>query len=79
MGEILDVDALFYGNLITFIDLPFGFGRRRTVKADLKLFEAAAESLIWEDEKSWTTPELHFSVEEAKRAAIEQVAQRQIQ
>lgn len=78
LGKNLQVDALFYGTLIQFVDFPFGFGRKRTVKANLKLVETKTGKLLWEDEKSWTNPELHLSVEEAKRAAVRQVAERQI-
>jgi len=79
LGKALKVDGLFYGNLITFVDLPLGFTRRRTVKANLKLYDANTGELLWEDVKKWTTPEFHLSVKEAKKAAIKQVAERQIQ
>lgn len=79
LGETLNVDGLFYGNVITFVDFPFGFGRKRTVKANFKLIEAKTGKLLWEDEKSWTNPELHLSVEEARKAAIRQIAERQLE
>lgn len=78
LGESLDVDGLFYGNLLVFIDFPFGFGRRRTVKANLKLVDAKTGTLLWEDEKSWSNPEIYFSAEEARKAMVRQVAERQI-
>ena len=79
LGQTLGVDGLFYGNVINFVDFPFDFGRKRTVKANVKLVDAKTGNLLWEDEKSWTTPEIHLNAEEAKRAAIRQVAERQFE
>lgn len=77
LGKYLGVDALFYGNLLSFIDLPLGFVRKRTVKANFRLVDVQTGNLLWEDERSWTTPEIYLSVDEAKWAAARQVAERQ--
>lgn len=79
LGEALGVESLFYGNVVSFVDFPFGFGRKRTVRAGVKLVDARTGDLLWEDEKSWTTPELHLDAEAAKRAAVRQVAERQLE
>ncbi|OGR80973.1 MAG: hypothetical protein A2902_07605 [Elusimicrobia bacterium RIFCSPLOWO2_01_FULL_64_13] len=79
LGKALGVDGLFYGDLLTFIDIPLGFARRRSVKANLKLFRTDSGELLWEDEKGWTNPEIHLSVKEARDAVIRQVAERQIE
>ena len=78
IGQELGCDGLMYGNLLTFMDLPLGYVRKRTVKADLKLVDSRTGNVLWEDEKSWTTPEFHFNSQEAKRAASWQVADRQM-
>ena len=78
LAEALKVDGLLYGNLLTFTDLPLGYVRKRTVSANLKLYDGKSGELIWEDQRSWTTPEVHFTSEDAKRAAALQAADRQI-
>lgn len=79
LGRALNVDGLFYGNVLTFVDFPFGFGRRRTVKANFKLVETLSGERIWEDERSWTTPEIHLSGAEAKEAVKRQILERQLE
>lgn len=79
LGAALNVDALFYGEVLSFIDLPLGYVRKRTVKANLKLMDVKTEKLMWEDQRGWTTPELHIDKEAAKAAAIRQVAERQLE
>ena len=78
LGAALQADGLLYGNLLAFSDLPLGYVRKRTVKADLKLYDSKTGALLWEDQKSWTTPEFHLNSEEAKRAAVLQAADRQL-
>lgn len=78
LGEALGADGLFYGDLLVFVDFPFGFGRKRTVKANLKLVNAKGGNLVWEDEKSWSNPEIYFSAQEAKEALVRQIAERQL-
>jgi hypothetical protein len=78
LGEKLGVKGLFYGNVVTFQDLVLGFARKRTVKADLKLIDAKSGDLLWEDEKSWTTPEFH-GPKEVKEATIRMIAERQLE
>src|SRR5207237_843545 len=65
--------------VLPFIELPLGFDRKRTVKANVKLLDGREGTLLWEDEKSWTTPEFHLNAKEARDAAIRQIAQRQIE
>ena len=79
LGKSLGVEGLFYGNILTFVDIPFGFGRKRTVKANVRLIEARSGRLLWEDRKSWTTPEVYLSAQDAKQAILRQVAERQIE
>jgi hypothetical protein len=79
IGKALKTDGLIYGNLISFVDLPLGFARKRTVKAEFRLVDAKSGERLWEDKKGWTTPELHIDAEEAKGAAVRQVAERQLQ
>lgn len=79
LGDALSADGLFYGEVISFMDLPLGYVRKRTVKVNLKLIDAASEQLLWEDQRSWTTPEIHINADEAKAAAARQVAERQLE
>ncbi len=79
LGKALTADGLFYGEVVSFVDLPLGYVRKRTVKVHLKLVDAVTEQPLWEDQRSWTTPELHINGDEAKAAAARQVAERQIE
>lgn len=79
LGKALEVEGLFYGNVITFQDLPLGFARKRTVKAAMRLVDCKSGQLMWEDQRSWTTPEIYLDQEKAKAAAVRQVAERQIE
>lgn len=51
IGETLNVDALFYGDVIEFKYTTLGFYYSRTVEANFKLFNAKREELLWEDER----------------------------
>jgi len=79
LARALHVDGLFYGNVITFVDFPFGFGRKRTVKTSFKLVEPLNNELLWEDVRSWTTPEIHLSAQEAREAVKRQILERQLE
>lgn len=77
LGQALSVDALFYGNVISFVDLPLGLGRKRTVKAEFRLVDAKTEQLLWEDSRGWTTPDFYRTAEEARIGTLEAVVDRQ--
>ncbi len=77
LGKAMNADGLFFGNVLSFQDLPLGYIRKRTVKVNLKLYDALTGKVMWEDEKGWTTPEIHINAEEARRAAAWQVIDRQ--
>ncbi len=79
LGKALSADGLFYGEVVSFMDLPLGYVRKRTVKVHLKLVDAASEQPLWEDQRSWTTPEIHIKSDDAQAAAARQVAERQLE
>ncbi|OGR88609.1 MAG: hypothetical protein A3A86_01405 [Elusimicrobia bacterium RIFCSPLOWO2_01_FULL_60_11] len=77
LGKALAADGLLYGNVLSFQDLPLGFYRKKTVKINLKILDSKTGELLWEAEKGWTTPEVNLNADEARKAAVRQVADRQ--
>lgn len=77
IARALGADGLIFGNLLAFQDLPLGYARKRTVKANLRLLDGGTGELLWEEQKSWTTPELFLNTKDVRNAAAAQVADRQ--
>lgn len=77
LAQTLGVEGLFLGNVDTFVDLPLGFVRRRTVKATFTLMDGLKEEKLWQDTQSCSSPEVYLNAEDAKRAAMRQVIERQ--
>lgn len=78
LGKALAADGILYGNVLSFQDLPLGYVRKKTVKIYLKILDPKTGALLWEDQKGWTTPEIHLNPDEARRAAVRQVVDRQM-
>src|SRR3989339_1155913 len=60
LGEKLNVDGLFFGDVIEFKYTTLGFYYARTVEGNFKLFDAKTEQLLWEDERKVSKKEFEF-------------------
>ena len=68
IGEALNVDGLFYGDLLEFSYITVGFYNKRAVSVSLKLLDAKNGNLLWHDEKKVAKTEVALSSQEALKA-----------
>lgn len=66
LGELLEADALLYGDIETFNNANIGVYASRTVKVILRLVDAKTGEVLWETEKSKVNSKLGLSKEAAK-------------
>lgn len=73
VGKVLDVDGLFYCNLVDFQNLITGFYNKRKVKAKCKLVNAKTADVVWEKEEEASSSEMNLSVSGAIDSAKQKV------
>lgn len=73
VGKLLEVDGLFYCNLIDFQNLITGFYNKRKVKAACKLVNAKTAEVIWEKEAEQYNQEFNLNLQGAIQAVAGKV------
>lgn len=73
IGELLEVDGVFYGTLIEFKQIITGVYNKRKVKAKLKLVNAKTGEVVWENEAEHSNSEFNLSLSSAAEAAMKKV------
>lgn len=76
LGKVLNVDAVFYGNVFEFNYVTLGIYYKRSVRANFKLVDTHSGELLWEDEKTSYHDKLVLDPEKIKDALGEQLKEK---
>lgn len=79
LGELLEAEALLYGDIETFNNANIGVYASRTVKVRLWLVDARTGKRLWETEKSKANSELGLSKERAKSILVSGYANKAVE
>lgn len=79
LGELLEAEALLYGEIETFNNANIGVYASRTVKVRLLLVDAKTGKTLWETEKSKANSELGLSKERAKNILVSGYANKAVE
>ena len=79
LGELLEADALLYGDIETFNNANVGVYASRAVKVRLWLVDAKTGKKLWETEKSKANSELGLSKERAKSILVSGYANKAVE
>lgn len=79
LGELLEAEALLYGDIETFNNANVGVYASRTVKVRLWLVDAKTGKKLWETEKSKANSELGLSKERAKSILVSGYANKAVE
>ncbi|OGS18364.1 MAG: hypothetical protein A3J70_07250 [Elusimicrobia bacterium RIFCSPHIGHO2_02_FULL_61_10] len=79
LGELLEADALLYGDIETFNNANVGVYASRAVKVRLWLVDAKTGEKLWETEKSKANSELGLSKERAKSILVSGYANKAVE
>ena len=79
IGELLDVDGLFYVTLVDFNQVITGVYNNKTVSAKLQLVDARTGEVVWQNEAQESRSELYTTTSEAKESFVRTLAETVVQ
>ncbi len=79
IGELLDVDGLFYITLVDFNQVITGVYNNKTVSAKLQLVNVKTGEVVWQNEAEESRSELYTTTSEAKESFVRTLAETVIQ
>ena len=79
IGEALNVDGLFYCDLLEFSYITVGFYNKRAVSASFKLLDAKNGNLLWHDEKKVSRTDVALSSQEALKAFKDHIIEKTVE